>query len=128
MTNDWQTVSWHDGKVRLLDQNALPRELKWLEFADWRGVGDAIRVMTVRGAPAIGATAALGLALGARQIESESRHEFLRAFDDMAREFATARPTAVNLCWAIERMSQVAQATPGDADAIRGALLDEAHN
>ncbi len=126
MTNELQTVAWENGCVRMLDQNALPRELRWIEFDDWRDVVNAIRIMTVRGAPAIGATAALGLALGAAQIQTPNRDEFLSQFDDMAQAFAASRPTAVNLFWAIERMKTIVRNTPGDVSAIRAALLCDA--
>ena len=126
MTNELRTVEWENNRVRMLDQNALPRELKWVEFDNWRDVVNAIRVMTVRGAPAIGATAALGLALGAAHIQASNRDEFLRQFDDMAQAFAASRPTAVNLFWAIERLKTIAHNAPGDINAIRAALLADA--
>src|SRR5436853_6084732 len=73
-----QTVQWQSGKVRLIDQTALPEKLSYVELSDWREVADAIRTMIVRGAPAIGCTAALGMAQGARGIIADNRDIFLK--------------------------------------------------
>ena len=120
-----QTVAWHNGKVRLIDQTALPAELQYVDLADWRDVVIAIRDMIVRGAPAIGCTAALGFAMGAQQLEASGRGEFLRQLGAMADCFRGARPTAVNLGWAIDRLQTLAKVT-GDVPHIREALLAEA--
>lgn len=126
MTNDLQTVSWNNGAVRLLDQNALPGEVRFLNFDRWIDVVDAIRIMTVRGAPAIGATAALGLALAARQIDGLSREDFLIQLDKAAWQFKGARPTAVNLFWAIDRLMRLARQSSGEIPEIRATLLETA--
>ena len=115
------TVFWRDNKVHMLDQNALPFEERYVEFDDWRDVAEAIRVMTVRGAPAIGVTAAFGLALAARGMGDE---EFDAEFESACAVFAATRPTAVNLFWAVERMRSVSLATP--LSLRREALLAEA--
>src|SRR5207253_7432220 len=99
-----QTVSWESGKVRLIDQTALPEKLQYVEYADWREVWEAIRTMVVRGAPAIGCTAALGMALGARGIIADGRESFLKRITGMADTFRASRPTAVNLFWAVDRI------------------------
>jgi methylthioribose-1-phosphate isomerase len=128
--NELQTVCWENGKVRLLDQNSLPNEVRYLDFDRWQDVVDAIRIMTVRGAPAIGATAALGLALAARQIEGTSREDFLIQLDKAAWAFKGARPTAVNLFWAIDRLMKRANASEGEGqggiEAIRKTVLEMA--
>ncbi|HLV81792.1 MAG TPA: S-methyl-5-thioribose-1-phosphate isomerase [Chthonomonadaceae bacterium] len=121
-----QTVAWKEGKVCLIDQTALPETLRYVEMADWREVVEAIRTMIVRGAPAIGCTAALGLALGARSIEAHSRDAFLAQFREMADAFRAARPTAVNLSWAADRLVALAENTEGQTIAIQDALLGEA--
>jgi methylthioribose-1-phosphate isomerase len=91
-------LEWKAGKLRLLDQRKLPNEEIWLEYTDYREVARAIRDMVVRGAPAIGCTAAFGYALGVRAgVERKVIFETLRS----------TRPTAVNLFWALERMSKV---------------------
>src|SRR5579862_2301847 len=92
-----QTVAWQSGKVRLIDQTALPEKLQYVELVDWREVAEAIRTMIVRGAPAIGCTAALGMALGARGIIADGREVFLQRLEEIAATFRASRPTAVNL-------------------------------
>ncbi len=121
-----QTVQWQSGKVCLIDQTALPETLKYVELADWREVAEAIRTMVVRGAPAIGCTAALGMALGARGIIADSRASFLKRIAGMADTFRASRPTAVNLFWAVDRMVNVAESVEGNPVDIKDALLTEA--
>ena len=118
----WQIA----GKVRLIDQTALPEKLQYMEMTDWREVAEAIRTMVVRGAPAIGCAAALGMAMGARGIIADSRESFLKRLEGMADTFRAARPTAVNLFWAIDRMLGVAATTEGNPVDIKDALLTEA--
>ncbi|HEY3266433.1 MAG TPA: S-methyl-5-thioribose-1-phosphate isomerase [Armatimonadota bacterium] len=115
------TVYWEDGCVVMLDQNLLPHEERYVSFRDWRDVAEAIRIMTVRGAPAIGVTAALGLALAARNIPDAG---FDAAFREACDAFAATRPTAVNLFWAIEQMKGTAASSRGSERA--DALLREA--
>ena len=121
-----QTVAWDNGKVRLIDQTALPEKLQYVELADWREVAEAIRTMVVRGAPAIGCTAALGMALGARGIIADGRENFMKRVIGMADTFRASRPTAVNLFWAIDRMLGVAQNTDGNPVDLKDAMLSEA--
>ena len=71
-----QTVQWKGGKVRLIDQTALPERVTYVDLGDWRDVAQAIRTMVVRGAPAIGCAAALGIAIGARGIIAENKSAF----------------------------------------------------
>src|SRR5258706_9550696 len=126
MTKPLQTVSWEAGKVRLIDQTALPEKLQYVDLADWREVAEAIRTMVVRGAPAIGCTAALGMAQGARGIIADNRDAFLRRVTGMAETFRASRPTAVNLFWAVDRMLAVAESTEGNPVDIKDAMLAEA--
>ncbi|MFN7161950.1 MAG: S-methyl-5-thioribose-1-phosphate isomerase, partial [Fimbriimonadales bacterium] len=121
-----EPVAWRDGIVAILDQTQLPERVVIEEFDDWRGVAEAIRVMKVRGAPAIGIAAAYGLCLAARQIEAGRIEAFRAAFGEVCRAFAQTRPTAVNLFGAIERMQQaVAQAHT--TDEARERVLAEAN-
>src|SRR5579871_530380 len=120
------TVAWANGRVRLIDQTALPARLEVVELSDWRAVAEAIRTMVVRGAPAIGCTAALGMALGARSLIADSRETFLERLDEMAETFRSSRPTAVNLFWAIDRLLEVAEETEGNIVDLKDALLSEA--
>jgi len=126
MQEPLQTVTWKNGKVCLIDQTVLPDRLRHVEMADWREVVEAIRTMIVRGAPAIGCTAALGLAMGARDIPAQSRDAFLAQFCAMADAFRAARPTAVNLFWAADRLVSLAADTDGSVADIQDALLGEA--
>ena len=119
-------MSWVPGKVRLIDQTALPESLKYVELSDWREVVEAIRTMVVRGAPAIGCTAALGMALGARGIISDGRESFLKRIVSMADAFRASRPTAVNLFWAVDRMLAIAENMEGNTVDVKDAMLKEA--
>ncbi len=124
-----RTVEWHHGKVRMIDQRQLPRELILVEFEDYRDVAWAIKEMYVRGAPAIGATAAFGLALGGQQSQAATSQALLTELERVADDLRATRPTAVNLAWAVDRLLQRARTLARDdapADAIRAALLQEA--
>jgi methylthioribose-1-phosphate isomerase len=120
------TVAWENGVVVMIDQRRLPAEQSLLRCRDHHEVAAAIRDMAIRGAPAIGVAAALGLALGARHTRSEGAT--LRAeWSDMCAALADTRPTAVNLFWAIERMRRRFEALAGEGgDTLRSALLAEA--
>ncbi|MBI2897387.1 MAG: S-methyl-5-thioribose-1-phosphate isomerase [Deltaproteobacteria bacterium] len=120
------TVRWHDGAVELLDQRLLPGTVRILRLSTAADVAAAIRDMAVRGAPAIGVTAALGLALGAREL-GDDPERFDGGFAGLCDLFAATRPTAKNLFWAIDRMRALVAGMRGVAAArIREALLDEA--
>ncbi|MGQ9898164.1 MAG: S-methyl-5-thioribose-1-phosphate isomerase [Acidobacteriota bacterium] len=97
------TVEWTPAGVRLLDQRALPLEEKYQTYTTYEGVAEAIRTMVVRGAPAIGVAAALGLALGV-QASVAAGEDLPAAFERICQTLAATRPTAVNLFWSIERM------------------------
>ena len=118
------TVKWDGDAVLMIDQRLLPGEQVFLRCRDHREVAEAIRGMAIRGAPAIGVAAALGLALGARSTAAEG--EVLRGeFEGMCRDLAATRPTAVNLFWAIERMRRrFAESAP--SKSLRDDLLREA--
>ena len=122
-----RTVEWQDGTVLLIDQKALPWKLEQVELRDYRAVASAITDMTVRGAPAIGATAAFGLALAVQQSPATTFTDLLADLEQAAQVLKDARPTAVNLAWAVDRLMALATAgrltTP---DAVRDALLTEA--
>lgn len=118
-----QPVAWYQGKVRLLDQTALPAATRYVELSDWRDVAAAIGTMIVRGAPAIGCAAALGLALGAHGITTPHRAEFLLELHSIGDGLRATRPTAVNLAWAIDRLLGVAASTPGGPATLKAALL-----
>ncbi len=119
-------LGWNNGKLWLIDQTRLPHENVTIETDDYRVAIEAIKALRVRGAPAIGIAGAYALAVGARQVKAASRGELLAQLRRIADEIASARPTAVNLAWAVRRCMVRAEAA-GDVDAIRVELLDEAH-
>ncbi len=101
-------MRWEKGCFYLLDQRLLPTEEKWLKYTRARDVARAITDMVVRGAPAIGITAAFGMVLAAREAGDLEGRKFLEQWDIQAAHMIQARPTAVNLKWAVERLSRVA--------------------
>lgn len=120
-----RAIEWDGRKFRLLDQTKLPHSIEYIETNDYRVIIDAIKRLAVRGAPAIGIAAAFGLAFASQSIPARDPTEYLTALSRIAEEIKTARPTAVNLQWAIDRMMQRATAISRVAD-IPGALLVEA--
>lgn len=124
-------VEWSEEGVLMLDQRLLPNEEKWLTLKSYTEVADAIREMVIRGAPAIGISAAYGAALGAREFVGTALPDFEDDFDYICETLAATRPTAVNLFWAIERMRRtLAQAkTDGKSvSEIKQILVQEAKN
>ena len=123
----FRTIQWRDKKVVMIDQTRLPGEEAYNEYDDYRSVAEAIRGMVVRGAPAIGVAAAMGIALGARDIIADTFESFYQQLCNVCEVMAKTRPTAVNLFWAIERMKRTAQANRDkDITALREILQEEA--
>jgi methylthioribose-1-phosphate isomerase len=123
----FRTIEWRDDKVIMIDQTRLPGEEIYNEYADFQSVAEAIRGMIIRGAPAIGVAAAMGVALGAREIIADTHESFFRQLDNVCDVLARTRPTAVNLFWGIERMKRVAHANADkDLGSIRALLKAEA--
>ena len=123
------TLEFRDGCIRLLDQTKLPLETVFVECRDIPTVAESIINLRVRGAPAIGLTAAFGVALAALQLADDhlDESEFRSGVSAVAAELAATRPTAVNLFWALERMRAVLDASGGaGAQHIAALLLDEA--
>ncbi len=123
-----RTVSWDDqrGELLLIDQRLLPSEFRIARIRTYRETADAIRTMVVRGAPAIGAAAAFGLALAGFQSKADTLPALLRDLQEAADVLARSRPTAVNLTWALQRMLRVAAGYVGTPDKLRQLLLAEA--
>jgi methylthioribose-1-phosphate isomerase len=117
----FETVAWRDGAVVMLDQRLLPHEERYAELGSVEAVVDAIRTMVVRGAPAIGVAAGYGLALAA-VASGGSREDIARA----AELLVGARPTAVNLRWAVERVRGVASSCGLEGEALAARLVAEA--
>ncbi len=123
----FRTVEWTDTGVVMLDQRVLPDKETYLTLRSPEEVAEAIRTMVIRGAPAIGVAAAMGVALGAAQSRGMPRDRFDARLAEVCALLASTRPTAVNLFWAIDRMKKLA-ASMGSAapDAIAGRLVEEA--
>ncbi len=129
---NFATLQWHggvDGHLRLIDQTRLPGELVELDCFDVETVWEAIRMLRVRGAPAIGIAAAYGVCLGMQRVADADEAAFFARFHEVGRYLATSRPTAVNLFWALGRLAELVERERGNRrpGEIRQLLLDEAH-
>ncbi len=123
----FRTIEWRDDSVIMIDQTRLPGEEVYNTYTDFKAVAEAIKGMVIRGAPAIGVAAAMGIALGAREIIADTHESFFRQLENVCDVMARTRPTAVNLFWAIERMKRVAGDNRGKSlDQIREILKKEA--
>src|SRR5512140_1433287 len=113
-----ETIQWTDAGVVMIDQTRLPREQTFVTCKTYLEVADAIKTMVIRGAPAIGVAAAMGVALGVQHGED---------FETVCKTLAATRPTAVNLFWGIERMRRLYASLAGEsqADIVR-KMVDEA--
>lgn len=122
-----KTLEWTDAGVCFIDQTKLPTEEVYVTCKNYEEVAEAIRTMIVRGAPAIGVAAAMGVALGAKQSSANDAAEFEREFDTICKVLAATRPTAVNLFWAIRRMQEKFATLRGrPIDEIKAELVAEA--
>ncbi len=122
-------VKWSDEGVLMLDQRLLPTEEKWLTLKSFTEVADGIRDMVVRGAPAIGVSAAYGIALGVKNFVGTNIADLEDEFDYIADVIGKTRPTAVNLFWAIGRMRGVFQKSKEKSiSEIKQILIVEAKN
>jgi methylthioribose-1-phosphate isomerase len=123
-----RTIEWDPkGTVKMIDQRKLPLEFVVVEFDDYHDVARSIKEMYIRGAPAIGAAAAFGLALAARQSQATSREGLLNDLETAADVIRATRPTAVNLFWATDRILQAARtSTQSEVEGIVQELISEA--
>jgi len=122
-----KTLEWTEAGVRFIDQTKLPTEEAYVTCKSYEEVADAIRTMIVRGAPAIGVAAAMGVALGTLQSSAKTMPELEREFDTVCNVLAGTRPTAVNLFWAIRRMrDRFEQLRAQPLEKIRQELVAEA--
>ncbi len=123
----FKTIEWKNNMVVMIDQRLLPNEEVYRTYMDFLDVAEAIREMVIRGAPAIGVAAAMGIALGAIDIKSKERKEFVKQFNHICNVMAHTRPTAVNLFWAIDRMKRIVKENPKlGADELKERLVEEA--
>jgi methylthioribose-1-phosphate isomerase len=106
---DIKTVDWKNNKIKLVDQTKLPRKLEYIYISGLKDLWQAIKTMKVRGAPALGAAAALGVYLGIKDLNKDDFVEFNKELNRVTRFIASSRPTARNLFWGIERMRNVVE-------------------
>jgi methylthioribose-1-phosphate isomerase len=118
-----ETLRWGEGRLELIDQRRLPLEFEYVACEDAAQVAHAIRDMVVRGAPAIGCTAAYGVALEAQRYADAVRAQFDAALEESFHVLGASRPTAVNLFWAIERMRQCHAQTRNDSTHTAATAL-----
>ncbi|MBL8216892.1 MAG: S-methyl-5-thioribose-1-phosphate isomerase [Bryobacterales bacterium] len=118
------TIQWTDAGVVMIDQTRLPKETIFITCKTYQEVAEAIRTMIIRGAPAIGVAAAMGVALG---MQSATAATFRTHLDTVCETLAKTRPTAVNLFWAIDRMKKLALSLEAEGlAAVQAKLVDEA--
>ena len=120
------TIKWEDNYIYLIDQRKLPSRKEWFVCRTVQDVIAAIREMAIRGAPAIGVAAGMGLALGAQSIDTENYGIFRKRFLEMGERMKSARPTAVNLKWAVERMIKIVEGMHDDqVEEIKQTIRNE---
>jgi len=119
-----RTVMWAEGRVKMIDQTLLPGRLLYRSYSGWEDVADAIRRLVVRGAPAIGVAAAMGIAATAVNSQARSMGSLLLELERAASGLRATRPTAVNLFWGIDRVMEVA-ARSKDVEGAKEALVKE---
>ena len=120
-------IEWKDNQVLMLDQRVLPWQEKWLHLTSYKDVAKGIKDMAIRGAPAIGVAAAMGLALGALKINTKDYGRFMTELKKVSDHLASQRPTAVNLAWALARMQKTAISLAGrPVEEVKQSLVAEA--
>ncbi len=120
------TIQWHGNHVRMIDQRYIPAKIDWYVCRGYKDVIKAIKSMVIRGAPAIGVAAAMGMAQGACSIRAGKYSAFMERFKEIAEEMLLARPTAVNLRWAVERMTGLVEKMEGrPVEEIKSVLKKE---
>ncbi len=121
------SIEWtHDNKVKMIDQTLLPHKLEFLEFEDYRDVAKSIKVMNIRGAPAIGVAAAMGMALATIEYKALPKEEFLKRMEEAAEVIRSTRPTASNLFWAVNRIWEILSSFPDNPSNISELVVEEA--
>jgi methylthioribose-1-phosphate isomerase len=120
-----RTVTWEDGAVKMIDQTILPRRLVYRSYTKHQDVADAIKRMVIRGAPAIGVAAAMGVALAAMRSRATTKEALMRELEGAATLLRSTRPTAVNLAWGVQRVLDRAKEA-GTVAQAREAVVAEA--
>ena len=122
------TIEWKDGVVRMLDQTRLPLEVTFFDCRTYHDVAKGIKDLIIRGAPAIGIAAAMGVALGAQEINTKNFKNFYDELEKVCNHIGSTRPTAVNLFWAINRMKEFTLSNKEKPIIeIKKVLIDEAN-
>ena len=120
------SVEWTaDDKVKMIDQTILPHKLEFLEFDDFRAVANSIKVMNIRGAPAIGVAAAMGMALATIEYKELAKENFLKKMEEAADVIRNTRPTASNLFWAVNRIWNIIKSFPDNPSNISDLVIEE---
>jgi methylthioribose-1-phosphate isomerase len=122
-----KAIEWRNKKVVILDQSKLPLEVTYIDCSNYQIVAECIRTMKIRGAPAIGIAAAMGIALGAQDIKTENFERFVEGIEPIFDEMLSTRPTAVNIKWAVERIrALLIKKRDESIDTLKGLLIEEA--
>ncbi len=120
------SIEWTaDNKVKMIDQTLLPHKLEFLEFNDFRSVAKSIKVMNIRGAPAIGVAAAMGMALATIEYKELVKDNFLVKMEEAAAVIRSTRPTASNLFWAVNRIWKIIKEFPDNPSNISDLVIEE---
>jgi methylthioribose-1-phosphate isomerase len=120
------SIEWtSDNKVKMIDQTLLPHNLEFLEFDDFRDVATSIKVMNIRGAPAIGVAAAMGVALASIEYRELPKDRFLEKMREAAEIIKSTRPTASNLFWAVDRIWKIINEYPDNPSGISDLAIEE---
>lgn len=123
-SKELMTVSWKDNSVVMIDQTKLPNKLEFVKCTTYEQVADCIKTLVIRGAPAIGVAAAMGLALAAVKSKAKTTNEIMHELDAAFKVLSSTRPTAVNLFWALERVMKKAR-SQNNIKSIKDAVLSE---
>lgn len=122
-----KAIEWKDNKVIILDQSRLPLEVKFIECTDYQMVAEGIKRLWIRGAPAIGIAAAMGIALAAQDIKAKSFDDFIEKLEPAMQTLLSTRPTAVNIKWAIERIKKILFSKKDESiESLKKLLIEEA--
>jgi len=120
------SIEWTNlNKVKMIDQTLLPHKLEFLEFTDFRSVAKSIKVMNIRGAPAIGVAAAMGMALATIEYKELAKENFLKKMEEAADVIRSTRPTASNLFWAVNRIMKIIKSFPDNPLNISDLVIEE---
>ena len=122
-----KAIEWRNKKVVILDQSKLPLEVTYIDCSNYQIVAECIRTLKIRGAPAIGIAAAMGIALGAQDIKTENFERFVEGLEPIFNEMLSTRPTAVNIKWAVERIrGLLIKKRDESIDTLKELLIEEA--